>query len=258
MPLESSIATPSIFTLAEPRDADVCSGAAITAVSRDAAVHDSTDFVLPQLDAPAPYFEGRTTHGFLRLSHFACHWLVFFAHPADFTPVCASEFVSFSRNSDRFAALDCRLLGLSLDSVYSHLAWCENIREHFGVTVAFPIMEDVSRDISRRYGMLHRRSGAESDVRALFIIDPKGILRAMLYYPVTTGRSVTEVLRLVEALQTSDRLHAVTPEGWQPGQETVEPAPQTVAAVEARRNLSYGCVDWYYYTKPAAGASGAP
>ncbi len=205
----------------------------------------------PQLDASAPYFEGRTTHGFRRLSDFAGHWLVFFAHPADFTPVCASELVTFSRNIADFTALDCRLLGLSLDSVYSHLAWCESIREHFGVAVEFPIMEDVSRDISRRYGMLHWRGGTESDVRALFIIDPRGTLRAMLYYPVTTGRSVAEVLRLLQALQTADRLHAVTPEGWKPGDAAVEPPPQTVAAAEARRSLTYGCVDWYYYTRPA-------
>jgi len=205
-------------------------------------------FAAPQLDAPAPHFEGRTTHGFMRLGDFTGHWLVFFAHPADFTPVCASEFVSFSRNSAGFVELDCRLLGLSLDSVYAHLAWCESIREHFGVAVQFPIMEDVSGDISRRYGMLHRRGGA--DVRALFIIDPKGMLRAMLYYPPTTGRSVREVLRLLQAIQTADRLHAVTPEGWQPGEATVEPPPETVAAAEARKALTFGCVDWYYYTKP--------
>lgn len=228
----------------------------------DRPMGEVSSFTLPQLDAPAPYFEGRTTHGFLRLSDFSRHWLVFFAHPADFTPVCASEFVSFSRNSALFAALDCRLLGLSVDSVYSHLAWRESIREHFGVTVEFPIMEDVSREISSRYGMLHRRggggNGAESDVRALFIIDPRGTLRAMLYYPATTGRSVSEVLRLVQALQAVDRLHAVTPEGWQPGQSTVEPPPQTVAAADARRNLTYGCVDWYYYTKPAVAVEGPP
>lgn len=215
------------------------------------ATPEVSELALPQLDAPAPYFEGRTTRGFRRLSDFTGHWLVFFAHPADFTPVCASEFVTFSRNSASFSALDCRLLGLSLDSVYAHLAWCESIREHFGVAVEFPIMEDVSRNISRRYGMLHRHGSSESDVRALFIIDPKGILRAMLYYPATAGRSVAEVLRLLQALQTADRLHAVTPEGWKPGEATVEPPPQTVAAAEARRNLTYGCVDWYYYTKPA-------
>jgi peroxiredoxin 2/4 len=219
-----------------------------------AAAPEISEFTLPRLDAPAPYFEGRTTRGFQRLSDFAGHWLVFFAHPADFTPVCASEFVAFSRSYASFSALDCRLLGLSLDSVYSHLAWCESIREHFGVTVEFPIMEDAARDISRRYGMLHRRGGYESDVRALFIIDPKGILRAMLYYPATAGRSVAEVLRLLQALQTADRLHTVTPEGWKPGEATVEPPPQTVAAAEARRNLTYGCVDWYYYTKPAIGS----
>lgn len=256
MPTESSAVPLPSLAPSESRASAAFSGAAVTAAAADRSIPDTANLALPQLDAPAPYFEGRTTHGLLRLSDFARHWLVFFAHPADFTPVCASEFVSFSRNSALFAALDCRLLGLSLDSVYSHLAWRESILEHFGVTVEFPIMEDASREISRRYGMLHRRdgAGAESDVRALFIIDPKGILRAMLYYPATTGRSVGEVLRLVQALQAADRLHAVTPEGWQPGESTVEPPPQTVAATEARKNLSYGCVDWYYYTKPPVSA----
>jgi len=206
----------------------------------------------PRLDAPAPYFEGRSTHGEVRLTDYAGKWLVFFAHPADFTPVCASEFVSFARAAEQFTQLDCRLLGLSVDSVYSHLAWRESIREHFGVSIEFPIMEDVSLQISRRYGMVRSAHGGVADVRALFVIDPRGWLRAMLYYPVTTGRCVTEVLRLVQALQTADRLHVVTPEGWQPGDETVEPAPQTVAAAEARRQLSYGCVDWYYYKRPVA------
>ncbi len=247
--MPSEAATFSTVAPAEPCGTVAVSGAAGGALRPGDTAPEAPGFAPPRLDAPAPYFEGRTTHGFLRLSDFARHWLVFFAHPADFTPVCASEFVSFSRNSARFAALDCRLLGLSLDSVYAHLAWRESIREHFGISVDFPIMEDLSRDISRRYGMLHG-GGAGSDVRALFIIDPKGILRAMLFYPATTGRSVSEVLRLVQALQSADRLHVVTPEGWQPGEATVEPAPQTVAATEARRNLNYGCVDWYYYTKP--------
>jgi peroxiredoxin 2/4 len=240
MPQESPASTAPALTPPESR-----AGAAAAA-----ALPEAVGFAPLELDSAAPYFEGRSTHGFLRLSDFARHWLVFFAHPADFTPVCASEFISFSRSNARFAALDCRLLGLSLDSVYAHLAWYESIRERFGVTVEFPLMEDASREISRRYGMLHRRGHAESDVRALFVIDPKGILRAMFYYPLSTGRSVNEVLRLVQALQVADRQQALTPEGWQPGQSTVEPPPLTVAGTEARRALSYGCVDWYYYTKP--------
>jgi len=205
---------------------------------------------LPRLNRPAPYFEGRSTHGLLRLSDFAGKWLVFFAHPADFTPVCSSEFVSFARHAAEFEALNCRLLGLSVDSVYAHLAWRESLRDHFNVTIDFPIMEDIGLAISRRYGMVQPREDGEGEVRALFVIDPGGVLRAMLYYPASTGRSVSEVIRLVQALQTADRLHVVTPEGWRAGEETVEPAPDSVTALEARRGLGYGCVDWYYYKRP--------
>jgi peroxiredoxin (alkyl hydroperoxide reductase subunit C) len=206
---------------------------------------------LPRLNHPAPDFEAQSTQGPLRLGDFAGKWLILFAHPADFTPVCTSEIVAFGRASGQFAALNCRLLGLSVDSVYSHLAWRENIRQHFGVSIDFPIIEDVSLEISRRYGMVDAQAQQVSDVRALFIIDPQGLMRAMLYYPPTTGRSVSEVLRLLQALQISDRDHVVTPEGWQPGQETVEPAPRTIESSEARRNVGQGCVDWYYYKRAA-------
>lgn len=213
----------------------------------------SRDLTSPlRLDEPAPYFEGRSTQGPVRLSDFAGKWLVFFAHPADFTPVCTSEFVAFAKHGAEFAALDCRLLGLSVDSVYAHLAWLESIREHFGVNIDFPIMEDVSMEIARRYGMIQPHDAQNAAVRAAFVIDPQGKLRAMLYYPVNVGRAVSEVLRLVQALKTADGLHVVTPEGWIPGDDTVAPPPETVAAKDARSEAdAYGCVDWYYYKRPA-------
>ena len=195
----------------------------------------SRDLASPlRLDEPAPYFEGRSTQGPVKLTDFAGKWLVFFAHPADFTPVCTSEFVAFAKHSAEFAALDCKLLGLSVDSVYAHLAWLESIREHFGVSVDCPIVEDVNMEIARRYDMIQPHDAQNAAVRAVFVIDPQGKLRAMLYYPVNVGRSVSEVLRLVQALQTADRLHVVTPEGWRPGEDAVEPPPETVAAKDAR------------------------
>ncbi len=212
----------------------------------------------PRIDERAPPFTGRSTQGPIELGDFAGRWLVFFAHPADFTPVCASEFVAFARHAERFAALDCALLGLSVDSVYAHLAWRESIRERFGVSIDFPVLEDVSMDIAHRYDMIEPR-GSRSAVRALFVIDPNGIVRAKLHYPVNVGRSVSEVLRLLEALQTADRLKVVTPEGWKPGEDTIEPPPETAADTDARRTasgtLAYGCVDWYYYKRPSAGES---
>jgi peroxiredoxin 2/4 len=209
-----------------------------------------------RIDEPAPDFEGRSTHGHIELGDFAGKWLVFFAHPADFTPVCASEFVAFARHAQRFAELNCSLLGLSVDSIYSHLAWRESIRERFGVSIDFPILEDVSMQIARRYDMIQARN-AQNAVRALFVIDPHGVVRAKLHYPVSVGRSVSEVLRLVEALQTTDRLKVLAPEGWTPGEHTIAPPPQTVAEMDARRtatgDLTFGCVDWYYYKRPGTG-----
>lgn len=212
----------------------------------------------PRLDEPAPLFEARSTHGTVKLTDYRGKWLVFFAHPADFTPVCASEFVAFAKRTDEFLSLNCSLLGLSVDSVYSHLAWRESIKQRFGVAIDFPILEDVTMDVAQRYGMVQTSAGHTSAVRALFVIDDQGVLRAMFWYPITTGRSVDEVLRLVQALQTADRLHVVTPEGWKPGEDTVERPPDTVTATEAKRDLTYGCVDWYYHMRPAGAEANLP
>lgn len=214
----------------------------------------------PQLDRRAPAFEGRSTHGVVKLSDFHGKWLVFFSHPADFTPVCASELVAFAKRAGEFTALNCALLGLSVDSVYAHLAWHESIRQKFGVSIGFPVLEDVTMEIAARYGMVRADREHPSTVRALFMIDEQGVLRAMLMYPVTIGRSVDEVLRLLQALQTSDRLHALTPEGWRPGDSVIEPPPDTLQAVAASHqsindsDAAYGCVDWYYWTKPGVNA----
>ncbi len=206
---------------------------------------------LPRLDQPAPHFAGRSTHGVVQLKDYLGKWLVFFAHPADFTPVCASELVAFARREHEFTALNCSLLGLSLDSVYSHLAWRESIKQRFGVSIDFPILDDVTMDISRRYGMTQKAGGHASTVRALFVIDDRGQLRAMQWYPVTTGRSVSEVLRLVQALQTADRLNLVTPEGWKPGEDAIALPPVTVAETDMKHAITDGCVDWYYWKCPA-------
>jgi peroxiredoxin 2/4 len=232
----------------------------MNAMQHSLTLQTDAPFAPPRLDEPAPYFEGRSTQGPIKLSDYAGRWLVFFAHPADFTPVCASELVAFARHNAEFGALKCSLLGLSVDSVYSHLAWRESIRERFGVTIDFPILEDVSMQIARRYVMFHPHHAPSAAVRALFVIDPQAKVRAMLHYPVTVGRSVNEVLRLVQALQTADRLGVVTPEGWTPGEETVELPPDTTDGTDARRqergDSAYGCVDWYYYKRPASEEGG--
>jgi len=203
----------------------------------------------PRLNERAPEFKARTTHGVKQLSDYEGKWLVLFSHPADFTPVCTTEFTAFARHYPAFQKLNCDLLGLSIDSYYSHVAWVRNIKEKFGIEIPFPIIEDLSMDVARAFGMIHPGAGDTSAVRATFIIDPKGILRAMVYYPMTNGRSIPEFLRLVAALQTSDTHKVATPEGWQPGDKVIVPPPQDVDAAEARMGEGYECTDWYFCTK---------
>jgi peroxiredoxin (alkyl hydroperoxide reductase subunit C) len=197
------------------------------------------------IGSPAPRFTTRTTMGERSLDGYRGRWLVFFSHPADFTPVCASEFIAFSKAFDRFQAVGCDLLALSVDSLFSHIAWVRSIKERFGVAVPFPITEDPSMAIATAYGMIHPDAADSSTVRATFIIDPDGMIRAMVWYPMSTGRSVAEILRLVEALQTSDKEAASTPEGWQPGDAVIEPAPLTLDAVGEQEPWG-DAPDWYY------------
>lgn len=150
-----------------------------------------------------------------------------FSHPADFTPVCTSEFLAFSQAFNRFKELDCALLGLSVDSLPAHLVWIEAIRAQFGVTVPFPIIEDPSMAVARAYGMLDLTAQSSATVRTVHILDPEGIIRAITWYPMSVGRSVTEMLRLVAALQKVTQDDVLTPAGWQPGDATVLPAVQT-------------------------------
>jgi peroxiredoxin (alkyl hydroperoxide reductase subunit C) len=205
--------------------------------------------VMPELNRPAPDFEAVTTHGVKKLSDYQGKWLVLFSHPADFTPVCTTEFMAFAKRHDEFQALNTELLGLSIDSHYAHLAWVRNIKEKFGVDIPFPIIADLSMDVANSYGMVQPGASDTSAVRATFIIDDKGVLRAMVYYPMTNGRSIDEFLRLVTALQTSDANGIATPEGWQPGDKVIVPPPATAAAAEARLNEGYECTDWYFCKK---------
>lgn len=190
----------------------------------------------PSLGDTAPAFTARTTMGERSLRDYLEKWLVFFAHPADFTPVCTSEFVALARAHDRFASLGCELLGLSVDSLPAHLAWILSIEKEYGIEVPFPVVEDPSMAIARAYGMIHPASQDSAAVRAVFFINPAGIIRAALWYPADVGRSVEEMLRLLQALQTAEARNVLTPEGWQPGDPTLPPAPTTM--VEARRECS--------------------
>ncbi len=203
---------------------------------------------LPGINEAAPDFKANTTHGARQLSDYKGRWLILFSHPADFTPVCTTEFIAFAKSYDRFQALGCDLLGLAIDSNFAHLAWVRNIKEKFGVAIPFPIIEDVSMKVAHDYGMIQVGESDTSTVRATFFIDPAGVVRAMVYYPMTNGRSVDEFLRLLAALQTSDAHAVSTPEGWQPGDKVIVPPPATVEEAEQQGDGDER-IDWYFATK---------
>jgi peroxiredoxin (alkyl hydroperoxide reductase subunit C) len=204
---------------------------------------------LPRLNEPAPNFDALTTHGRKSLADYRGKWLILFSHPADFTPVCTTEFMAFSRRADDFAALNTELLGLSIDSHYAHIAWVRSIKDSFGVDIRFPIIADLDMKVAQDYGMIQPGASDTQTVRATYIIDPDGILRAMVYYPMTNGRSIDEFYRLIQALQTADTHKVATPENWTPGQDVIVPTPQTSDAAEARMSEGYETMDWYFSTK---------
>lgn len=209
-----------------------------------------TVVAMPQLNETAPDFTAPTTAGVKSLKDYKGKWLVLFSHPADFTPVCTTEFIAFAKAAPEFAKLDCELLGLSIDSTHSHIAWSRNIKEKFGVDIPFPIIADLKMEVAKAYGMIHPGAGDTSSVRATFIIDPASKLRAMVYYPMSNGRSIPEFLRLLAALQTSDAHGVATPEGWQPGDKVIVPPAATLAEANERvESGDYECTDFYFCTK---------
>lgn len=213
--------------------------------------NENTTPGMPGINQPAPDFKAPTTHGERSLSDYKGKWLVLFSHPADFTPVCTTEFMAFAKRADEFRKLNTELLGLSIDSVHAHIAWLRNIEENFGVKVDFPVIADLSMDVASAYGMIQPGASDTSAVRATFIIDPEGILRAMVYYPMTNGRSVDEFLRVLQSLQMSEQHKVATPENWQPGDDVIVPPPATMEEADKRKDQGYDYVDWYFSKKSA-------
>ncbi|NAO98904.1 peroxiredoxin [Vreelandella titanicae] len=205
--------------------------------------------VMPQINRPAPAFTAKTTHGEKSLTDYLGKWLVLFAHPSDFTPVCTTEFSAFANYAEQFKEVNTELLGLSIDSIHSHIAWTRSIKDNFGVEITFPIIADLNMKVANAYGMIQPGASDTAAVRATFVIDPEGVLRAMLYYPMTNGRSVEEVLRLVKSLQTSAEHGVATPEAWLPGQPVIVPPPHTSQDAEARQSEGYEYTDWYFCKK---------
>lgn len=192
-----------------------------------------------EIGAAAPDFIARSTQGRLQLSDYAGRWVLLFAHPADFTPVCTSELIALQRALPQFEAAGCALIGLSVDSLPAHLAWAQDIEARFGVRLTFPLVEDISMAVARAYGMIHAASNSTATVRASFIIDPQRTIRAILHYPAEVGRSAAELLRLLLALQAADAAGAAAPEGWRPGERLLAAPVETLQEARARGP------DWY-------------
>jgi peroxiredoxin (alkyl hydroperoxide reductase subunit C) len=204
---------------------------------------------LPRLGQRAPAFQAETTHGTIRLEDFKGSWLVLFSHPADFTPVCTTEFVEFAKIAEPLGKRNVQLMGLSIDSTYSHIAWVRNIEQLFKVTIPFPVIADLNKEVATLYGMIMPGESKTETSRCVFVIDPNQIIRAMIYYPLTTGRNMAEILRLIDALQTTDKHGVATPANWRPGDKVIVPPPKTIEAATERVKAGYECTDWYFCKK---------
>lgn len=204
---------------------------------------------LPRLNDVAPAFEAKSTHGVIRLADFSGQWVVLFSHPANFTPVCTTEFVEFANRAEEFKRLGVQLIGLSVDSVPAHIAWVRNIEGNFKVKIEFPVIADLDTKVAQSYGLIHPNASETATVRAVFVIDPKGIVRTIVYYPLTTGRNIDELLRVIEALQTTDANQVSTPANWRPGEAVIVPPPQTIQDAEKRLQSEYEVTDWYFAKK---------
>ena len=204
---------------------------------------------IPRINDPAPDFEAKSTQGLIRLSDYTSKgkWVILFSHPADFTPVCTTEFVEFARHSPEFEQRNVQLIATSVDSVYSHIAWLRHIETTFKTKISFPVIADLDQKIARLFGMVHEPVSDTAAVRAVFFIDPKQNVRALLYYPLSCGRNIDELLRVVEALQISDANAVATPANWRPGDPVIAPAPVTQADAEKRAAGEEGLevTDWY-------------
>jgi len=214
---------------------------------------------LPLIGEKAPSFVAETTQGPITFpDHFKGKWVVFFSHPADFTPVCTTEFMTFASMEKEFKKLNCELLGLSIDSTYSHIAWLRTIKEKIAykgmkdVEVNFPVISDLTMEVSKKFGMLQPAASTTQAVRAVFIMDPKAIVRAILYYPLSNGRNMEEVKRLLIAMQHSDEHNIATPANWQLGDDVIVPPPGSCGTAKDRVDQAgkdYECLDWFICLK---------
>lgn len=197
----------------------------------------------------APDFEAITTHGKVKLSDYKGNWVILFSHPADFTPVCTTEFVEFSRRFEEFEKRGVKLLGLSVDGLNSHIAWVRDIEEHTGVHVPFPIIADLDTKVARLYGMIHPQISHIMPIRSVFIIDPKMVVKMIIFYPTGVGRNIDELVRTLDALFVVDKYRVDTPANWQPGEPVLIEPPHTQHGAEDRLKEGYECTTWYLCKK---------
>lgn len=223
-------------------------------------VEGSMEQDIPRIGSVAPPFTAVSTHGEINFPEdYIGSWVVFFSHPSDFTPVCTTEFIEFALMDETFDKLNCKLLGLSVDGLFSHIAWLRTIKERINykginnLCVPFPLIADLSMDIAKKYSMIHPQESATAAVRALYFIDPSGIIRAIIQYPLSLGRNFDEIKRVLIALQTSDAFNVATPANWTPGDNVVIPPPTTChdayVRVEESEKRDYTCYDWFLCTK---------
>ncbi|QRZ09775.1 peroxiredoxin [Mycolicibacterium austroafricanum] len=214
---------------------------------------------MPRIGDPAPSFTAATTQGEINFpADYLGKWVILFSHPADFTPVCTSEFMTFASMQDEFAAYNTDLVGLSVDGLYSHIAWLRTIKEKIAfkgmqdVEVTFPLIDDVSMEVARKYGMIMPGEDTTKAVRAVFVIDPEGVVRTIIYYPLSTGRNFDELLRVVKALQTADAFDIATPADWRPGDAVIVPPAGSCGTAQSRMSgeaEGVECQDWFFCTK---------
>lgn len=204
---------------------------------------------MPRIGELAPDWEAVTTHGKKKLSDYKGKWVIMFSHPADFTPVCTTEFVAFSEIYDELEKRNVQLIGLSIDSVHSHIAWTRWIKEKMGTEIKFPIIADLDMKVANLFGMIHPKQSTTAAVRAVFFIDPNRVMRAVVYYPLNMGRNMQEILRVVDGLQTADEHKVAMPANWKPGDKVIVPPPRTADTAEKRLQEGYECVDWFLCKK---------
>jgi len=205
---------------------------------------------MPRIGDMAPDFEAVTTTGKLKFSDYnKGSWVVLFSHPADFTPVCTTEMSGFAEREDEFTALNTKLMGLSIDSIHSHIAWVNNVQKNTGVLFKFPIIADIDMKVSKLYGMLQPGESETAAVRAVYFIDPTGKIRLIMYYPLNVGRNMDEIMRVLRGLQIADEHKVALPLNWQPGDKVIVPPPTSVDAMIEREKSGYEMVDFYLAKK---------